>query len=55
MILLTDGVNNAGKIAPETAAEAARALGIKVYTIGAGTRGRGADAGDGSQRAPRRW
>ena len=39
VVLLTDGVNNAGKIAPETAAEAARALGIKVYTIAAGTSG----------------
>lgn len=39
IILLTDGQNNAGKISPETAADAARALGIKVYTIGAGTRG----------------
>lgn len=35
VILLTDGVNNAGEIDPLTAAEAARALGIKVYTIGA--------------------
>ena len=39
VILLTDGQNNAGKISPVTAADAARALGIKVYTIGAGTRG----------------
>ncbi|HHD62942.1 MAG TPA: VWA domain-containing protein [Desulfobulbaceae bacterium] len=39
LILLTDGMNNAGKIAPLTAAEAAETLGIKVYTIGAGTRG----------------
>jgi len=39
IILLTDGVNNAGKISPITAAEAAKALGIKVYTIGAGTDG----------------
>ena len=39
IILLTDGVNNAGAINPLTAAEAAKALGIKVYTIGAGTRG----------------
>ena len=39
VILMTDGVNNAGKIAPLTAAEAANALGIKVYTIGVGTRG----------------
>ena len=36
VILLTDGVNNAGNVAPITAAEAAKALGIKVYTIGAG-------------------
>jgi Ca-activated chloride channel family protein len=35
VILLTDGVNNSGQIDPLTAAEAARALGIKVYTIGA--------------------
>jgi Ca-activated chloride channel family protein len=39
MILLTDGMNNAGKVSPLTAAEAAETLGIKVYTIGAGTRG----------------
>lgn len=36
VILLTDGINNAGQIAPLTAAEAAKALDIKVYTIGAG-------------------
>ena len=39
VVLLTDGQSNAGKITPETAAEAAAALGIKVYTIGAGTHG----------------
>ena len=39
IILLTDGVNNAGAVNPLTAAEAAKALGIKIYTIGAGTRG----------------
>jgi Ca-activated chloride channel family protein len=39
VILMTDGQNNAGKIAPLMAAEAAQALGIKVYTIGIGTRG----------------
>jgi len=39
IILLTDGVNNAGEILPQTAAQAAQALGIKVYTIGAGTKG----------------
>jgi Ca-activated chloride channel family protein len=39
IILLTDGVNNAGSISPQTAAEAAKALGIKIYTVGAGSRG----------------
>ncbi len=39
IVLMTDGQNNAGKIAPLTAAEAARALRIRVYTIGIGTRG----------------
>lgn len=39
IILMTDGQNNAGKIPPLTAAEAARALGVKVYTIGVGTQG----------------
>jgi Ca-activated chloride channel family protein len=39
VILLTDGANNAGEIAPETAAEAAQTLGIKVYTIGMGRPG----------------
>jgi len=39
VILMTDGQNNAGKIAPLTAAEAAKALKVKVYTIGVGMRG----------------
>ncbi|MDE6570145.1 MAG: VWA domain-containing protein, partial [Alistipes sp.] len=39
IILLTDGVNNRGEIAPLTAAEIARAQGIRVYTIGVGTQG----------------
>jgi Ca-activated chloride channel family protein len=39
IVLLTDGDNNAGKIPPLTAAEAAAAIGIKIYTIGAGTNG----------------
>jgi len=39
LILMTDGQNNAGKIAPLTAAEAAKALKVKVYTIGVGLRG----------------
>jgi Ca-activated chloride channel homolog len=40
VILLTDGVNNSGKISPLAAAEAAQALGVKVYTIGVGVRGK---------------
>lgn len=39
IVLLTDGINNTGNVSPLTAAEAAHALGIKVYAIGAGTRG----------------
>jgi Ca-activated chloride channel family protein len=39
IILLTDGQNNAGEVDPITAAEAARAMGVKIYTIGAGTDG----------------
>ena len=39
VILLTDGVNNRGAIAPLTAAELAKAYGIRVYTIGVGTYG----------------
>ena len=40
IILLTDGVNNRGQISPIMAAEIARDMGVKVYTIGVGTRGR---------------
>lgn len=39
IVLLTDGDNNAGKVMPVTAAEAAKALGIRIYTVGAGTNG----------------
>ncbi len=39
IILLTDGSNNAGEVAPVTAAEMAQSFGIRVYTIGVGTRG----------------
>lgn len=39
IILLTDGVNNRGAIAPATAAELAQTFGIRVYTIGVGTEG----------------
>jgi Ca-activated chloride channel family protein len=38
-IVLTDGVSNAGEIAPTAAAELARDAGVKVYTVGAGTNG----------------
>ena len=40
VILLTDGVNNQGSVAPITAAEIAKAFGIRVYTIGLGTMGK---------------
>ena len=39
IILMTDGQNNSGKVEPLMAAEAAAALGVKVYTIGVGMRG----------------
>ena len=39
VILLTDGVNNSGQIAPLTAADIAQTLGIRVYTIGVGSEG----------------
>ena len=39
IVLLTDGQNNRGEIDPITAAQAAQAFGIRVYAVGAGTRG----------------
>ncbi|MCB9746616.1 MAG: VWA domain-containing protein, partial [Alphaproteobacteria bacterium] len=39
VILLTDGRSNAGRLSPDQAAEVARALGIKVYTVGVGSHG----------------
>ncbi len=39
IVLLTDGANNAGRVMPLTAAEAAKTLGIRIYTIGAGSDG----------------
>ena len=39
VILLTDGENNAGELDPLPAAELAKAMGIKIYTIGVGTKG----------------
>ena len=40
VILLTDGDNNAGSVSPETAADIAKTFGIRVYTIGVGTKGK---------------
>lgn len=40
VILLTDGINNQGSVAPLTAAEIAKAFGVRVYTIGVGTIGK---------------
>jgi Ca-activated chloride channel family protein len=40
IILLTDGVNNMGAVAPQTAADIAKAFGVRVYTIGVGTQGK---------------
>lgn len=40
IILLTDGVNNRGEVAPLTAAEIAKTFGIRVYTIGVGSQGK---------------
>jgi len=40
IILLTDGINNAGEIDPLTAAQIAKTLGIRIYTIGAGKPGK---------------
>ena len=39
MVLLTDGENNKGTVDPRTAAQAATAFGIRIYTIGVGTQG----------------
>ncbi|MFL5763348.1 MAG: vWA domain-containing protein [Bacteroidia bacterium] len=40
IILLTDGVNNQGSVAPLTAAEIAKTFGVRVYTVGVGTIGK---------------
>lgn len=40
VILLTDGINNRGNVSPETAARIAKSLGVKIYTIGVGTKGK---------------
>ena len=54
IILLTDGENNRGEIAPLTAAEIARDQGIRVYTIGVGTRGTAPLSDGGLLREPDR-
>ena len=56
VILMTDGENNSGKVPPLTAAEAAQALGVKVYTIGVGLRAaRRAHQANGHVRAQRSY
>src|SRR5258708_5804773 len=50
VILLTDGMNNTGKISPLAAAEAATALGVKIYTIGVGVRRKAPVPGPGEAR-----
>jgi Ca-activated chloride channel family protein len=39
LILLTDGINNAGSVDPVSAARLAAAVGVRIYTVGAGTQG----------------
>ncbi|MBU0607191.1 MAG: VWA domain-containing protein [Armatimonadetes bacterium] len=53
IILLTDGVNNRGEVDPPTAAEAAAALGVKIYTIGVGKEGGAPVPVPGSAFGPR--
>ncbi len=57
VILLTDGENNAGQIAPLTAAGIAEAQGIRVYTIGVGTQGKASPIPSSicSVRSPTAW
>jgi Ca-activated chloride channel family protein len=54
VVLLTDGVNNKG-LDPMQAAEAARALGVRVYTIGVSTEGRAAYTAESYRPAPAPW
>jgi len=53
VILLTDGLNNRGEIDPLTAAKAAEAVGIRIYTIGAGSDGEALRRVDGGLFGPR--
>lgn len=55
LVLITDGRSNAGEVDPETAAKAAEAVGIRIYTIGVGKRGESVipvDTPFGRQLAP---
>jgi Ca-activated chloride channel family protein len=54
IVLLTDGVNNRGEIDPITAARAAKAVGVRIYTIGAGSEGTVMQQVDGGIFGPRR-
>jgi Ca-activated chloride channel family protein len=47
VVLLTDGRNNSGQLSPSKAAEIAKTLGIKVYVVGAGTKGKAPFLQDG--------
>jgi Ca-activated chloride channel family protein len=51
LILLTDGENNEGEISPEQAVQAARQIGLKIYTIGIGGTGAGQISGFFSGRS----
>ncbi|MDA0748004.1 MAG: VWA domain-containing protein [bacterium] len=53
IILLTDGVNNRGEVDPVTAAKAAEAVGVRIYTIGAGSEGTIMQQVDGGIFGPR--
>jgi Ca-activated chloride channel family protein len=53
VILLTDGLNNRGEIDPMTAAKAAEAVGVRIYTIGAGSEGEILRRVDGGLFGPR--
>lgn len=53
VILLTDGLNNRGEIDPLTAAKAAKAVGVRIYTIGAGSEGEILRKVDGGLFGPR--
>ncbi len=53
VVLLTDGLNNRGEVDPSTAARAAEAVGVRIYTIGAGSEGEILRRVDGGLFGPR--